>query len=82
MGGPLELPGHFVLQQMHLEIQQHNKVLPDAVGEVHVGQEHYGYLPNTVGGGQELHGNLPVAVDVVKLGQEQPFRSSWCGTPW
>ena len=36
----------------------------------HVGQDHYGYLPNTVVGGQELHGNLPVAVDVVKLGQE------------
>ena len=69
MGGPLEVPGQFLLQQMHLETQQHNGVLPDAVGEFHVGQKHHGYFSNTVVCSQELHGNLPVVVDAVKLDQ-------------
>ena len=55
---------------LHLEPQQHHNTLPDAVGEIHVGQEHHGYLPYTVGVDQKLHVDLIVAVDVVKLDQE------------
>ena len=59
-----------MLHQRHLKTQKHTWVLPDSVGGVHVGQEHHGYLSNTVVGGHELHDNLPVTVDVVKLDQE------------